>query len=91
MWWWYTSSFRWPDLNLSVPWSTFRWPELSLSVPWSIFRWPALDLSYWNVEGVIQWNLSLVDDVVWALITGLESIALLALLCYFFICCGCTL
>ncbi|KAH1041296.1 hypothetical protein AAZX31_09G032800 [Glycine max] len=61
----------------------------------SSFRWPVLDLSYlnpgWNVESVIQWNLSLVDDVLWALITGLESILLLAMLCYFFLCCGCTL
>ncbi|TKY72471.1 hypothetical protein E2542_SST01212 [Spatholobus suberectus] len=79
--WWYTS--------------TFRWPELDLSLPWSMFRWPALDLSYlnpgWNVEGLLQWNLSLVDDVLWALITGLESIALVAMLCFFFLCCGCTL
>ncbi|RDY09520.1 Nuclear poly(A) polymerase 3, partial [Mucuna pruriens] len=65
--------------------STFRWPELDLSVPWSMFRWPALDLSYlnpgWNVESVVQWNLSLVDDVLWALITGLESIALVLPTC----------
>ncbi|KAH1147063.1 hypothetical protein AAZX31_15G132300 [Glycine max] len=79
--WWYTSSFRWPELHLTVP--------------WPVFRWPALDFSYlnpsWNVESVIQWNLSLVDDILWALVTGLESIALLAMLCYFFLCCGCTL
>ncbi|KAK7329591.1 hypothetical protein VNO77_23761 [Canavalia gladiata] len=77
--------------------SNFRWPELDLSLPWSMFRWPALDLSYlnpgWSLESLyqIQWNFSLVDDVLWAFITGLESIALVTMLCYFFICCGCTL
>ncbi|KAK7412864.1 hypothetical protein VNO78_04567 [Psophocarpus tetragonolobus] len=57
----------------------------------SSFRWPALDLSYsgwgWNWN-VLQWNSSVVDDVLWAFITGLESIALIAMLCYFFLCCG---
>ncbi|KAJ1414325.1 hypothetical protein SESBI_18863 [Sesbania bispinosa] len=75
----------------------FRWPELDLSLPWSMFRLPALDLSYWRSSGwnlpvsLSQWNLSLVDDVLWTLVTCLESLVLVAMLCYFFLCCGCTL
>ncbi|CAL0309234.1 unnamed protein product [Lupinus luteus] len=65
-----------------------RWPELNLS-PWRwILRLPALDMSYWN----LQWlSLSLVDDLLWACLTFLESFLLLSMLCYFFLCCGCTL
>ncbi|RYQ79328.1 hypothetical protein Ahy_Scaffold6g108056 [Arachis hypogaea] len=35
-WWWYTSNMR--------------WPELDLSPPWTVLRWPAVDLSYWWVN-----------------------------------------
>ncbi|XLR18782.1 hypothetical protein S83_046694 [Arachis hypogaea] len=70
-WWWYTSNMR--------------WPELDLSPPWTVLRWPAVDLSYWWV------NFSVVDDVLWGFVTVLESVALVAMLCYFFLCCGCTL
>ncbi|CAL5184255.1 unnamed protein product [Lathyrus oleraceus] len=76
--------------------SIFRWPELDLSLPWSLFRWPVLDLSYWSggrnfQETLLRWNFWLVDDVLWALVTCIESLALLTMLCYFFLCCGCTL
>lgn len=77
---------------LSVPLSMFRWPELGLAnltgsfldfsglIPswrWAGLRWPGLDFS-------------VVDDVLWSLVTAFESVALVAMLCFFFLCCGCT-
>lgn len=75
--WWYTSGLR--------------WPELDLCLSWSIFRWPAFDLPGWNLDSLRWLSFSLVDDVLWALVSVLESVALLAMLCYFFTFYGCTL
>lgn len=62
----------------------FRWPELEFSLPSWVFRWR----SDWN----LNWDLSIVvDDVVWGLVMVVESLALLSMLCYFFLFCGCTL
>ncbi|KAJ7980424.1 Transmembrane protein [Quillaja saponaria] len=81
-WWWYYTS-------------SLRWPEFDFSFPSSIFRWPLIDFSYfttgWNLEGLRWFNFSIVDDVLWSFVTALESIALVAMLCYFFVFCGCTL
>ncbi|KAK2990199.1 hypothetical protein RJ640_014651 [Escallonia rubra] len=74
-------------------WSTFRWPEFDLSATYSIFRWP--DLSYftggWTADSFRWFDFSIFDDVLWTVITALESLALVAMLCCFFIFCGCTL
>ncbi|KAI4335011.1 hypothetical protein L6164_013700 [Bauhinia variegata] len=76
-WWWYTAYFRWPEFDFSMP------------------SWSAFDLPHWTISWILdslRWlNFSLVDDVVWAFVMFLESIALAAMLCYFFLCCGCTL
>ncbi|KAJ0014224.1 hypothetical protein Pint_19565 [Pistacia integerrima] len=31
-----------------------------------------------------------VDDVLWSLVTAVESVALVSMLCFFFLFCGCT-
>ncbi|KAI3916281.1 hypothetical protein MKW98_004722 [Papaver atlanticum] len=66
--------------------SFLRWrPDFSFSYIsswWSetdYFRWP--DFNYFNI----------VDSVVWSFITAVESLALVAMLCFFFVFCGCTL
>ncbi|WOH15832.1 hypothetical protein DCAR_0935378 [Daucus carota subsp. sativus] len=71
-------------------WSDFcRWRGADFS---SIFRWSELDISAWTRYGFRWWSdLSIVDDVLWTLIWGVESIALFAMLCCFFISCGCTM
>ncbi|KAI4338566.1 hypothetical protein MLD38_023610 [Melastoma candidum] len=83
-WSWYSPALRWPGFGLSLPIS-------------SLFRWPGLDFSYLSAGG---WNLPnfriglldfVVDDVLWAVITVLESLVLAAMLCCFFVFCGCTL
>ncbi|XWS64439.1 hypothetical protein CRYUN_Cryun05aG0003900 [Craigia yunnanensis] len=56
---------------------SFRWPHLVSS---SIFDWPRLS----------SFSFSIVDDVVWGLITAFESVALVSMLSFFFLFCGCT-
>ncbi|PON64912.1 Transmembrane protein [Parasponia andersonii] len=79
--WWYTSSFRWPEFDLSLPSSVFRWPDF--------------DLSYlttgWSLQSFRWFDFSLVDDVLWTFVSVVESLALLSMLCFFFVFCGCTL
>ncbi|KAH0726939.1 hypothetical protein KY284_002804 [Solanum tuberosum] len=92
-----TSSFRWIRLSFSLPTSFMRWPRMftsyftpngssrshdgvvSASSPrrWS---WPGLDLPF-----------NIVDSIVWTIISAVESIALVSMLCFFFLCCGCTI
>ncbi|XP_072976311.1 uncharacterized protein [Typha angustifolia] len=68
--------------------SIFRWPE---SMPSSIPQWPELDFSC-LAPGWRRLDLDLsVDCVLWTFVTALESIALVAMLCCFYVSCGCTL
>ncbi|KAK1387463.1 hypothetical protein POM88_015641 [Heracleum sosnowskyi] len=67
-------------------WSAFRWLRVDIS---SIIRWSELNISAWTRLSVRWWSdLSIVDDVLWTLIWGVESIALFAMLFCFFISCG---
>lgn len=82
-WWWSTSVFRstifrWPDFVSSY--LSPRWDQRLVSSNWGrLLRWrPAL-------------SLSIVDDVVWSLITAFESVALVSMLGFFFLFCGCTI
>ncbi|XP_057959551.1 uncharacterized protein LOC131152013 [Malania oleifera] len=72
---------------------TFRWPEFDFSPAASVFRWPDFDFSHlsWNSESLRWLGLVIVDDVLWSMVTVLESLALVAMLCFFFVFCGCTL
>ncbi|OAY27631.1 hypothetical protein MANES_15G002400v8 [Manihot esculenta] len=74
--------------------TALRWPEFGFSLPTSIFRWPEFDFSYlttgWSLQSFRWFDFS-IDDVVWTFVTVLESVALVAMLCYFFVFCGCTL
>ncbi|KAK9161765.1 hypothetical protein Syun_008106 [Stephania yunnanensis] len=67
-----------------------RWPEFDFSVTISVFRWPGFD--FWNLTS-FRWpeiDFSIVDSVVWSFVTAFESLALVAMLCFFFVFCGCT-
>ncbi|KAL4643187.1 hypothetical protein ACB092_02G075600 [Castanea dentata] len=81
--WWYRSAFRWPEFSLPMPIS-------------SIFRWPGINLSYfttgWSIGSFsFRWlDSTIFDDVFWTIVMVLESVALVAMLCYFFVFCGCT-
>ncbi|KAJ0014226.1 hypothetical protein Pint_19567 [Pistacia integerrima] len=50
----------------------------------------------WATSKAIQWGQMFtvselgVDDVVWSLVTAVESVALVSMLCFFFLFCGCT-
>ncbi|KAG2695824.1 hypothetical protein I3843_07G030600 [Carya illinoinensis] len=86
---WATSAFRWLDLECFV--------SIGRS---SVSRWPGLFSSYLTpslgLVGRRRWSwrdLSLswiVDDVMWGMITAFESVALVSMLCFFFVFCGCT-
>ncbi|XP_021291799.1 uncharacterized protein LOC110422276 [Herrania umbratica] len=78
---WYSSVFRWPDFEFSLPTSVFRWPDFNLSYL----------TSGWSLQSFRWWDFSIVDDVLWTFVTVLESFALVAMLCFFFLFCGCTL
>ncbi|KAF8392707.1 hypothetical protein HHK36_023056 [Tetracentron sinense] len=67
-----------------------RWSSLA-------FRLPEFDSSdlrmRWSSES-LGWpglGLTMVDNVLWSFVTVLESLALAAMLCSFFLFCGCTL
>ncbi|KAG6482443.1 uncharacterized protein LOC122016834 [Zingiber officinale] len=101
------STLRWwpSGLRLSAAWSAvslflsanlsdavvslsgLRWPsDLRLSGLWSAisgagdsgFRWRAV-------------TAEAIDEVAWAAVTVLESVALISMLCCFFLFCGCSL
>lgn len=57
--------------------SALRWPQYYLTVMSSPSRWITRELSF-------------VDDVVWSVVTAVESVALLSMFCFFFLFCGCT-
>ena len=44
-------------------------------------QWPEL----------VQDVLLLVDAALWGVIAAVESVVLVSMMCYFFLCCGCTL
>ncbi|XP_018847241.1 uncharacterized protein LOC109010781 [Juglans regia] len=80
--WWYTTAFRWPEFTFSPMWSIFRWPEVNLS--YLTTGWSIGNFSWWLYSTVF-------DDMLWTVVTVLESVALVAMLCCFFVFCGCTL
>ncbi|EXB47150.1 hypothetical protein L484_003986 [Morus notabilis] len=79
-WWWSPSVFR----------STiFQWPDsiAAYLLPEGISNWDR----QWLLRGWESLTLSIVDDVVWTVITAFESVALASMLCFFFLFCGCTI
>ncbi|KAL8540951.1 hypothetical protein ACS0TY_002282 [Phlomoides rotata] len=85
--------------------AVFRWVDVSFALPTSFFRWPSLFASYLTPPSPIwsssfglmpgRWaprvRLPTVDDVVWSVVSAVESLALVSFLCFFFVFCGCTL
>ncbi|ESR32577.1 hypothetical protein CICLE_v10006357mg [Citrus x clementina] len=74
---WYTSAFRWPDLEFSLRSSFFRLPEFNFS--------------YFTTGWSLSWLDFSIDDLLWKVVTVFESFLLVSMLCYFFLFCGCTL
>lgn len=75
---------------------SFRWPDFDFSIPAAVFRWAAgIDLSYfsagWSAPSFRWLDFSIVDNVMWTLVTVFESVYIIAMICCFFIFCGCTL
>ncbi|KAL9248235.1 hypothetical protein vseg_021580 [Gypsophila vaccaria] len=73
-----------------------EWWPLSGTVRWLGHRISYLDPTTWSGLGYIpQWDPhsinGVVDDVVWSVITAFESIALVSMLCCFFLACGCSI
>jgi hypothetical protein len=56
----------------------------------SLFRWAKSKLS-----PTARWsefmNISIVDEFVWGIVTAFESVALVSMLCFFFLFYGCTI
>uniref|UniRef100_A0A7N0TL67 Uncharacterized protein n=1 Tax=Kalanchoe fedtschenkoi TaxID=63787 RepID=A0A7N0TL67_KALFE len=80
---------------MSWGWSAavFRWPISLPSFP--VFQWPEVDLSY-LMPGrrfySFRWlDLSFVDSLLWTAVMVVESLALVLMLCFFLIFCGCTI
>ncbi|KAJ9180351.1 hypothetical protein P3X46_008609 [Hevea brasiliensis] len=90
---WSTSVFRGLGLDFAYSslWSSmFRWPQF-MSFSYLSLRWaPVLN---WDAQMFLRWpelDFTILDDVVWSLITAFESVALVSMLCFFFLFCGCT-
>ncbi|KAL9240618.1 hypothetical protein vseg_014816 [Gypsophila vaccaria] len=80
-----TSIFRRPEIGIQLVSSSFS----------TILRWPSDNFSGfttgWNTGESLRWlNYWVVDNVLWGVVTFVESLALVALLCFFFTFCGCT-
>ncbi|KAK4746143.1 hypothetical protein SAY87_012455 [Trapa incisa] len=65
--------------TISFPFGTsiFRWPRVVSTYQGVLQRWPEIDFNF-------------LDEVIWSLVTVLESVALVSMLCFFFLFCGCT-
>ncbi|KDP23373.1 hypothetical protein JCGZ_23207 [Jatropha curcas] len=93
---WSTSGFRWLGLDLaysSLRSSIFRWPAQLMSSSYLSPRWTPIGVLNWDPQRFLRWpelNFSIIDDVMWSLITAFESVALVSMLCFFFLFCGCT-
>ncbi|KAK4282715.1 hypothetical protein QN277_014059 [Acacia crassicarpa] len=83
--WSSTSAFRWFDFNFSVRSSLMRWTGMFASYILSP-RWSPRRLMGWS--NILR--LSIVDDVLWGVITAFESVSIVSTLCFFFLFCGCT-
>ncbi|AED95825.1 transmembrane protein [Arabidopsis thaliana] len=79
--------------------SASRWTLMDLpsylSSSWA-FRWPEVNLSSlssgWNMRLLsLSGDLSIVDDLLWSFVSIIESLAITATVCCFFLFCGCTL
>ncbi|KAJ6354252.1 hypothetical protein OIU76_003154 [Salix suchowensis] len=91
---WSTSTFRqW--LGLDVAYTTSSIWASSIPVP----RWPSqltattTPSRWWVPRRLMRWpelDFSILDDVVWSLVTAFESVALVSMLAFFFLFCGCT-
>ncbi|KAK8468011.1 hypothetical protein PHAVU_007G202400 [Phaseolus vulgaris] len=65
----------------------------------TVSSWPGTLASYitpqWSPMRLLRWSgtmsVSIVDEVVWRVVTALESVALVSMLCFFFLFCGCTI
>ncbi|XXG80537.1 hypothetical protein AAC387_Pa09g1381 [Persea americana] len=69
-----------------------------MGISWSssIFRWLDFDFCglYPNCALLFRWSdmeVWIVDSVLWTVVMVLESLALVAMLCFFFIFCGCSI
>ncbi|KAK3443928.1 hypothetical protein EUGRSUZ_B03969 [Eucalyptus grandis] len=71
--------------------TAFRWPGIQIPLPPSILRWPGQGLSHLTAWWSFRRLDLVVDDVLWTLVTVLESLALVAMLCFFVSFCGCTI
>ncbi|XP_061361408.1 uncharacterized protein LOC133305263 [Gastrolobium bilobum] len=79
--------------------SAFRGLMLECSVRSSVMRWSETVASYitprWSPRRLIRWSglmsMSIVDELVWGVVTAFESVALVSMLCFFFLFCGCTI
>ncbi|CAL1397481.1 unnamed protein product [Linum trigynum] len=83
--WLYRSYFRWPELGLSLPLSSLRWPEFDFAYLRTGTWW------WWSQPSPLRWLEFSIDEILWSLATAVESVALVSMLCYFFLFCGCTL
>ncbi|PIA60983.1 hypothetical protein AQUCO_00300475v1 [Aquilegia coerulea] len=84
-----SSGFSWPEFDFPISSRTFRWPEINFSY---ITSWwgPHSSSFSWSWWPDLDFSFSIVDSVMWSFITAIESLALVAMLCFFFLCCGCT-
>ncbi|KAI5658499.1 hypothetical protein M9H77_27292 [Catharanthus roseus] len=95
------AAFRWLDASFSFPTSLMRWPRLFASYlrpNWGIRNsnlssvFTTLSSRRWTPRiWLPDLDFSIVDSVYWSLVTAFESVALVSMLCFFFLFCGCTI
>ncbi|KAG8363927.1 hypothetical protein BUALT_Bualt19G0073300 [Buddleja alternifolia] len=79
----YQEGFRWLDVSFSLPTSIFRWPRLFASylTPPSLSSGLSLALSSLEPgRWTSRFSLPDIDDVVWSVVSAVESVALVSFL-----------
>ncbi|KAJ8752336.1 hypothetical protein K2173_003972 [Erythroxylum novogranatense] len=78
----------WLDFHSTLRSSITRWPHLvSVSTSFVTPRWVSDPRRLLRLP---ELGMSIVDDVIWSVVTAFESVALVSMLCFFFLFCGCT-
>ncbi|CAI0551783.1 unnamed protein product [Linum tenue] len=67
-----------------------RWPGF-ITASYLTPRWVRRGVQNWGPQRWSELGVSIVDELVWSLVSAVESVALVSMLCFFFLFCGCTI
>ncbi|KMT14197.1 hypothetical protein BVRB_4g080140 [Beta vulgaris subsp. vulgaris] len=84
-------AFEWWSASATARWLGHRISYLTPTT-WSANFTPSSYRSWsWDPQNLLRWSgsFSIVDDLLWSVVTALESVVLVSMLGFFFLFCGC--